>query len=71
MDKKYYFVTYTAASMSGSATWNETTDKHPVQFIIDVSKAQQKSQHSHFNNFVLLNSLELTEEEYNLYNDEF
>ena len=68
---KYYFITYQATNKQGSiSTWNQVTDKNPMQFIKKIEMAED-SQDPTYRNFVVINTCEITESEFNDFDDHF
>lgn len=65
--KKYYFITYSATSITSGTLifWNACIDISPLEYIL------KNSEDSNHTNFALINTLEITEEEFNRYVDEF
>lgn len=72
--KKYYFITYQADSTRQAgmkSEWNECTNLSPMEFVKEHEKAEQESDKPYYRNFVVLNTCEITKEEYEKYKDEF
>lgn len=70
---KYYFVTYQATNSQGSISkWNQVTDTSPMEFIKKVEKAEdQGTPFRRYFGFVVINTCEISEEDYIKYKDEF
>lgn len=69
---KYYFITYQASNRSGSiSVWNQVIDIRPMEFIIMTGEIEGKEGNGYYNNFVIINTLEITKEEYLYYKDRF
>lgn len=68
---KYYFITYQAKNRQGTTSiWNQVIEDSPMKFIKHVSDVEERgSREYHF--FVVINTLEITLEEYNEYKDQF
>jgi hypothetical protein len=61
---KYYFITYKARNRQGSeSTWNDVINKSPMKFIKEVEQSNKES--GVYFNFVVLNTCEISEEEFN------
>lgn len=61
---KYYFITYQATNRQGAVSiWNLVINTNPMQFIRDTQK-QEEAGHNTFIDFVILNTLEITSEEF-------
>lgn len=69
---KYYFITYQAKSINdGSISiWNQVIMDNPMKFIIMVSDVEIKKR-GHYCNFIILNTCEISEEEFLKYNGYF
>jgi len=69
--KKYYFITYRATNRQGSVSvWNQVINESPMKFIKKVQLAEENGGKAYFN-FVVLNTCEISEEEYNEFVGEF
>lgn len=67
--KKYYFVSFCCKhNNSVIKYYNGCTDKTPINYILDLRK---ENVNKGFTDFVILNVLEITEEEYNKHKDNF
>lgn len=68
---KYYFITYQATNRQGSVSiWNQVINKSPMKFIKDISEAERKGSNTYFN-FVVINTCEITEQQFKEYEDSF
>lgn len=72
-EKKYYFITYRADNRYENShnIWNQVIDISPMDFVKKLQDAEDKSEKSYYMNFVVLNTCEITEQEYNQYEGEF
>jgi hypothetical protein len=70
---KYYFITYEATHSSGSISrWNQVIDKSPMDFIKGVEKGEdQGTPYRRYKSFVVINTCEISEEDYNKFKDQF
>jgi hypothetical protein len=71
---KYYFITYQATNLeSGNISkWNQVTDKSPMEFIKNVEEAEdQGTPYKRYFGFVVINTCEISVEDFNKYKDEF
>jgi hypothetical protein len=70
---KYYFITYQATNSQGSISkWNQVTDKSPMEFIKKVEEAEdQGTPYKRYFGFVVINTCEISVEDFNKYEDEF
>jgi len=72
---KYYFITYQAKSRRSSihehpSLWNQVIKGSPMKFIKQVSEVEENGSRSYYN-FVIINTCEISEEEYIEYNGHF
>lgn len=68
---KYYFITYQAKNRQGSISiWNQVIKDSPMKFIKDVSDIEKKGSDT-YRNFVVINTCEISEDEFNEYEDKF
>lgn len=68
---KYYFITYQAKNRQGSiSTWNQVIKDSPMKFIKDVSDIEKGGSDT-YRNFVVINTCEISEDEFNEYEDKF
>ncbi len=64
---KYYFITYQAENHQGSKLmWNRVINESPMKFIKRIAFID-----SDYNDFVVINTCEISEEEFNEYNNFF
>ena len=70
---KYYFVTIQAKNKYGDKSlWNLAIDISPMQYSLDSKKSEEDREGGPFyTNFIILNTLEITKEEYEKYCLEF
>jgi hypothetical protein len=70
---KYYFITYQATNSQGSISkWNQVTDKSPMEFIKKIEAAEdQGTPYKRYFGFVVINTCEISVEDFNKYEDEF
>lgn len=68
---KYYFITYQATNRQGSVSiWNDVIDKSPMEFIIDIERAEEMGSDTYYN-FRVLNTLVLSKEEFDKFKGHF
>ena len=67
---KYYFITYQGTARGHVSTWNQVIDTSPMEFIKLVSDAEKNGSNT-YNSFVVINTCEITSEDYIKYKDEF
>jgi hypothetical protein len=68
---KYYFITYQATNRRGSVSiWNDVINESPMKFIKDIESYEQKGRNTYYN-FVVLNTCEISEEEFNEFDGHF
>ena len=68
---KYYFITYQATNRQGSvSTWNQVINESPMKFIKDIVSYEQMDSNT-YDNFVVLNTFEISEEEFKEFKDHF
>jgi hypothetical protein len=61
---KYYFITYQATGRRGSvSTWNQVIKGSPMSFIKHVESVEEKGSRTYYN-FVVINTCEISEEEF-------
>lgn len=61
---KYYFVTYQATNKQGGVSvWNQLISDSPMYFIKQVENMEYEGRNN-YTNFVVINTLEISEEEY-------
>jgi len=70
---KYYFITYQATNSQGSISkWNQVIDTSPMEFIKKVEKAEDRgTPYRNYFGFVVINTCEISVEDFNKYEDEF
>lgn len=68
---KYYFITYQATNKQGSVSiWNYVINESPMKFIKDIVSYEQMDSNT-YDNFVVLNTFEISEEEFKEFEDHF
>jgi len=68
---KYYFFTLQATNRQGSiSVWNYITNKSPIEFLLEIQGTEEKGSRTYYN-FVIINSFEITKEEYEKFKDKF
>ncbi len=72
---KYYFITYQGTSISNDmnssvSTWNQVIKVSPMAFIKKVQEAEEKGSRTYYN-FVVINTCEITEKEFNEFDGHF
>jgi len=68
---KYYFITYQATNRQGSVSiWNNVINKSPMKFIKDIQKTEEKGSNTYYN-FVVLNTCEISDGEFNEFDGHF
>lgn len=68
---KYYFITYQATNRQGSISiWNQVIKGNPMKFIKDIQKTEEKGSNTYYN-FVVLNTCEISEDEFNEFDGHF
>ena len=68
---KYYFITYQATNRRGSvSTWNQVIKGSPMAFIKHVESVEEKSSRTYYN-FVVINTCEISEEEFSEFDGHF
>lgn len=68
---KYYFITYQATNRQGSVSiWNDVINTSPMKFIKDIQKTEEKGSNTYYN-FVVLNTCEISDEEFNEFDGHF
>jgi len=66
---KYYFITYQATNKQGTkSTWNQVINMSPMRFIKDVEKAEISGI---YHGFVVLNTCEISKEEFEEFEGHF
>ena len=68
---KYYFITYQATNRGGSvSTWNRVIKGSPMAFIKHVESVEEKGSRTYYN-FVVINTCEISEEEFSEFDGHF
>lgn len=68
---KYYFITYQGINRQGSVSiWNQVINVNPMKFIKDVEKTEYEGSNTYYN-FVVLNTCEITEDEFKKFDGHF
>lgn len=68
---KYYFITYQATNRQGNdSIWNQVINVSPMKFIKDIETYEQKGSNTYYN-FVVLNTCEISEDEFNEFDGHF
>lgn len=68
---KYYFITYQATNRQGSvSTWNQVINESPMKFIKHVQSVEENGSNTYYG-FVVLNTCEISEEEFNEFDGHF
>ena len=68
---KYYFITYQATNRQGSVSiWNDVINESPMKFIKDIQKTEERGSNTYYN-FVILNTCEISEDEFNEFDGHF
>lgn len=68
---KYYFITYQATNRDGRVSiWNDVIDTSPMKFIKDVEHDEEQEDGAH-RNFVVINTCEISEDEFKTYDKMF
>ena len=68
---KYYFITYQATNKQGSVSiWNQVINKSPMEFIKSIQETEERGSNT-YHNFVVINTLEISENEFYIYKYNF
>lgn len=69
---KYYFITYQAScrGTSSPVMWHDVIDESPMKFIKDVERIEESGDNRYYN-FRIINTLEISRDEYDEYKYEF
>ena len=68
---KYYFITYQATNKQGTrSVWNQVIRDSPMKFIKKVAQVEYSGSRTYVN-FVVINTCEITEEEFLEYDGRF
>lgn len=64
--KKYYFVTFQAVvkETGNVETWNKVVEGSPIEELNEYINSSVKSGDDQYKDFVIINTLEITEEEF-------
>ena len=70
---KYYFITYQASNRHGViSTWQEVINVSPMEFIEYAADTERKSEMGNmYYNFVIINTCEISEDDFNKFKDCF
>lgn len=70
---KYYFITYQATHNSGPiCKWNQVIDTSPMEFVKKVEAAEEgATPYRNYRSFVVINTCEISEEDYYKFRDQF
>ena len=65
---KYYFITYQATNRQGTdSIWNQVINTSPMEFIKGIEASEYVGSNTYYN-FVVLNTCEISEDEFNEFN---
>ena len=68
---KYYFITYQATNRQGSVgIWNQVINVSPMEFIKKIYDVEERGSKT-YRDFVVLNTCEISEEDFNKYDGHF
>lgn len=68
---KYYFITYQATNRDGNTSiWNDTINVSPMKFIKHIEGVEENGSRTYYD-FLITNTLEISEDEYNEWNGHF
>ncbi len=68
---KYYFITYQATNRQGTTScWNQVINVSPMFFIQHLAKVEEAGSQTYYN-FVVINTCEISAEEYERFKDQF
>ena len=68
---KYYFITYQATNKQGSVSiWNQVINQSPMKFIKHVQEVEENGSNTYYN-FVVINTCEISEDDFNTYDGHF
>lgn len=68
---KYYFITYQATNKQGSISiWNQVINESPMKFIKRVESVEVSGIGTYYN-FVVINTCEISEDEFKEFNNHF
>ena len=69
---KHYFITYQATNDIGHySQWNKCINTSPMEFILKKEKSHYERGSGEFSNFVIINTLEITLDEFHQFGDKF
>jgi len=71
---KYYFITYRGMSRDSDSSlsiWNTVTDLSPMAFIKKLLVSESEARNSYYKDFVIMNTEEISKEEYLEYKGKF
>jgi len=74
INKKYYFITYQGERRdSGEPNiWNQVINTSPMAFIKDVLKCELESENGgYYRDFIVINTCEISKEDFTKYQHEF
>ena len=68
---KYYFITYQATNRQGSVSiWNQVINQSPMAFIKHVQSVEESGSRTYYN-FVVINTCDISEKEFNEFDGHF
>ena len=68
---KCYFITYQATNRQGDVSiWNQVINQSPMKWIKDVAEYEERGSKT-YNDFVVINTCEISEDEFNAYDGHF
>ena len=68
---KYYFITYQATNRQGiDSIWNQVINVSPMKFIKHVQEVEERGSNTYYN-FVVINTCEISEDDFNSYDGRF
>jgi hypothetical protein len=68
---KYYFITYQATNRQGSVSiWNQVINESPMKFIKYIQSVEENGSNTYYN-FVVLNTCEISKEEFSEFDGHF
>jgi hypothetical protein len=68
---KYYFITYQATNKQGTiSTWSDVTNESPMDFIKRISSIEERGSRT-YNNFVVINTCEISRTEFEKFKNSF
>ena len=67
----YYFITYQATNRQGSISiWNQVINQTPMKFIKHIQSVEENGSNTYYN-FVIVNTCEISWEQFNEYENCF